>query len=168
MLVGRGIIFIEMEEEIWKDVIGYEGLYRISKFGDVENIKSGRKLSKGNHGRYWIHTLSKNGITKTYLLHRLLAIHFIDNPLNLPCVLHKDDNGFNNNLDNLMWGTHQENSDDMINKGRARKASIILSDEEKIQIDDMIDNRMVPRYISEKLGISQGKIKEYILWKRGI
>ena len=106
--------------EIWKDVIGYEGVYQINKNGDVKSLKrntSGtfttidkliRKQldSKG----YFVYKLSKNGKTKTKSLHRLLAESFIPNKNNEKVVNHKDGNPLNNNLSNLEWCSYSYNS----------------------------------------------------------
>ncbi len=66
--------------------------------------------------------LSKNSIHNTYSVHRLIAQHFIPNPDNLPCVLHKDETLINWRLDNwsdnLWWGTQKENVRDMFKKWR--------------------------------------------------
>lgn len=117
-----------MEEEIWKDVIGYEGYYKISNFGRLCSLDRldgiGRKI-KGQicngtpHKNGYIDVLlSKNTVRLRIGIHRLVAIHFIPNPNNLPFVLHKDDNPKNNHVNNLMWGTPKDNTDDMIKKGR--------------------------------------------------
>ena len=89
-------------KEIWKDIEGYEGLYQVSNFGRVKNIRRNKEL-------YYIHTnkkylcvrLCKNGKKKYYLVHRLVAETYIPNPNNYPIVNHKDENKLNNNLDNL-------------------------------------------------------------------
>jgi len=61
--------------------------------------------------------LSKNGKQKTFQIHRLLAIHFIENPLNKPCVDHIDGDSLNNDLSNLRWVTHSENNRNVKAKG---------------------------------------------------
>lgn len=53
---------------------------------------------------------SENGKTNQYRVHRLIAETFIPNPMNLPCVNHKDGNKLNNSVDNLEWCTHAENT----------------------------------------------------------
>ena len=98
-------------EEIWKDVSGYEGLYKISNIGNVFSCYSNKILSPGitNDGYKYV-VLFKNKQRKNYTVHRLVAIAFIDNPNNLPCVNHKDENTLNNCVDNLEWCTIQYNN----------------------------------------------------------
>ena len=95
-----------MNNEIWKEIEGYEGLYWISNLG---RVKSKRKILKAINGEYLKVGLSKNGIQRTFAIHRLVAKGFVDNPLNKPQVNHKDENKHNNNSNNLEWVTFQEN-----------------------------------------------------------
>ena len=96
--------------EIWKDVIDYEGIYQISNLGNLKNIKTNKIISKTKNGSgYLLVGLIKNSKIKTFRFHRLLAIHFIPNPLNLLCVNHIDSNKLNYSLNNLEWVTHREN-----------------------------------------------------------
>ena len=96
-----------MKKEIWKPIKGYEGLYQVSNFGRVKSLKFGKekilKQSKNKKTGYLHVVLCKNGILKTFRVHRLVAEAFLDNPNNLPCVNHKDENKTNNNVDNLEW-----------------------------------------------------------------
>lgn len=116
---------------LWKDVDGYEGLYIISDEGEVVALpkeihtrnKSGemivhRKSKKiklhlrGNeNAQYVAVTLTKDGESIAYSVHRLVAKAFIPNPEDLPEVNHKDENPLNNRVDNLEWCTHQYNID---------------------------------------------------------
>lgn len=108
---------------MWKDVKGFENVYKISDSGEIwskdrECIDSiGRKrFRKGvkinpdiaPNGYYRV-TLAVNGTKVQRYLHRLLAEHFIDNPKNLPQVNHKDGNKLNCSIDNLEWVSVQEN-----------------------------------------------------------
>ena len=110
--------------EQWKDVIGFEDSYQISNYGRVRSkdrfIKvcgNGERLIKGQiikpsvckNGYYEV-MLSRNKKRKVYLLHRLVAIHFIENPNNLPQINHKDEDITNNRVDNLEWCTSKYNA----------------------------------------------------------
>lgn len=86
------------------DIIGYEGLYQINRKGEVLGLKSNKILKKRiNKGYVRFVLYDINGIEKSLLLHRLLAIQFIPNPENLPMIDHIDRNKRNNNLENLRW-----------------------------------------------------------------
>lgn len=101
--------------EIWKDIVGYEGLYQVSNLGNVKRLKGYKGRGKGyiveehliqpsiNSRGYQNVVLCKNGKTKTFSMHRLVAIAFLDNSDNLPQVNHKDENKLNNCVDNLEW-----------------------------------------------------------------
>lgn len=95
--------------EIWKDIEGYEGMYQISNLGRVKSLKMKKehneyllKPFKSKNG-YLRVSLSKSNKFKQPLIHRLVAIHFLDNPNNYPEVNHKDENKLNNCVDNLEW-----------------------------------------------------------------
>lgn len=100
-------------EELWKDVIGHEGIYKISNKGKVLRIEGKDSLGrprkeriikpKQNNRGYWQIRLYKNGKTENWLLHRLVAKNFIENPNNLSQVNHKDENKDNNTPENLEW-----------------------------------------------------------------
>ena len=78
-----------MEEE-FKEIIGYEGLYWVSNLGNVKSKRKQLKICLDIYG-YPVINLSKEGKMKTFTVHRLVALHFIDNPYNLPQVNHKDE-----------------------------------------------------------------------------
>lgn len=105
-------------KEIWKDVIGYEGIYQVSNYGNV--IRTGYKLSskikklkptKDSVGYYTV-ALSKNGQKKTKAIHILVAIAFLNHiPNKFDLVVnHKDFNKLNNNISNLEIVTQRENA----------------------------------------------------------
>lgn len=96
-----------MEE--WKDIIGYEGLYQISNLGRVRNSKGQILTGYTNNKGYQMVHLQVNNTNKLYSIHRLVAIHFIDNPDNLPCVNHINEIKIDNRADNLEWCTHRYN-----------------------------------------------------------
>lgn len=98
-----------MNNEIWKDIKGYEGLYQVSNLGNVRSLGNNKKrkekilkLSQTPKG-YQIVYLSNKNQGKNYYIHRLVASAFIPNPNNLPQVNHKDEIKTNNMVDNLEW-----------------------------------------------------------------
>jgi hypothetical protein len=96
-------------EEIWKDIEGYNGLYQISTKGRVKSLITNRIL-KPSIKRYSNVVLCKDNKKKYPTIHRLVATSFISNPNNYPIVMHKDNNGNNNDVSNLQWGTHSDNN----------------------------------------------------------
>lgn len=90
--------------EIWKDIKGYENIYQVSNFGNVKNTRTNRIIkSKKNSKGYMLVGLYKDGERKNFYVHRLVAIAFLQNPLKLQYINHKDENKENNNVDNLEW-----------------------------------------------------------------
>ena len=102
----------------WIDIIGYEGLYKINKIGDVYSVRLGRliKPSISNKGYKYV-DLYKNNKRERFLIHRLVALHFVPNPNKYPIVLHKDNIKLNTDSDNLKWGTYSENNAQAIRDG---------------------------------------------------
>ena len=87
-----------------KDIKGYEGLYGITTEGNVYSYKRKRFLKPGvNQKGYLYVILCKDGKTKIYTIHRLVAEAYIPNTENLPQVNHRDENKTNNCLQNLEW-----------------------------------------------------------------
>jgi hypothetical protein len=99
---------------LWKQ-FELNGEYLISNDGQVKNNRTGRILKGGlNRCGYRYYFLLTNGgygndRGKWFFAHRLVAIHFIENPDNLPEVNHKDSIKLNNQQDNLEWCTHKQN-----------------------------------------------------------
>ena len=112
-------------EEIWKDVVGYEGFYMISNLGRVKSLervilggkwgkqKVSEKILKNCVGTcgYLKVCLNKNGKRKNFDVHRLVGIHFLENKNNFKCLNHKDENKSNNFYSNLEWCTHKYNNE---------------------------------------------------------
>lgn len=95
-------------KEIWADIEGYEGKYKVSTWGRVANGE--RIVSQWiNHKGYSKVTLYKGNDKKNFRVNRLVAQAFIPNWLNYPEVNHKDGNKRNNSITNLEWVTGQQN-----------------------------------------------------------
>lgn len=97
--------------EVWKDIVGYEGLYQVSNLGNVRSLNyrgTGliRNLApkENNCGRLWVLLCGK-----AYLIHRLVAAAFIPNENGYPEINHKDENPKNNTVGNLEWCTGEYN-----------------------------------------------------------
>lgn len=113
--------------EIWKDIPGYEGLYRVSNLGNVKSLNwrntgEAKNLYLKPHRRGYLQVeLAKNGIKKCFVVHRLVATAFLPNDDLLPQVNHKDENKKNNRADNLEWCTQSYNAIYSLNKHPERK-----------------------------------------------
>jgi len=114
--------------EIWKEIIGYEN-YIVSNLGNVLSLpkkvknKNGYRETKtrllvlNNNNGYKYVCFVKDGQKKNYLVHRLVALAFLENTNNYQEVNHKDGNRGNNNVENLEWCTRQQNIDHSWEKG---------------------------------------------------
>lgn len=137
-----GFLLIHMDE-IWKPVLGYEGLYEVSSLGRVRSLDrnvyrknggawrlSGRILSQayckdGRCPTYITPTviLTKDGIGKTYKVAPLVCVAFHGpRPDGYQCM-HLDGDSKNNKSDNLCWGTIHENSNEPIRRRRLSEAA---------------------------------------------
>ena len=111
-----------MQNEIWKEIKDYTNYY-VSNKGNILNIyeKAIKRNSKEkgiafrilkptiDSNGYCCICLYKNNVSKIFKVHRLVAEAFIKNPKNLPQINHKDENKYNNIVDNLEWCTQQYN-----------------------------------------------------------
>lgn len=91
------------------EVKGFESLYYVSSSGEVFNKKKKLKTYINNAGYECIDLRDLKGKRYKFLVHRLVALNFLPNPLNKKYVNHLDGNKLNNCLSNLEWVTNSEN-----------------------------------------------------------
>ena len=135
-------------EEEWRDVVGYEGLYQVSELGNIRSLPrlamrsngkpltiNGKILSPGTDPKGYLRAcLGKHNTMK---VHRLVAAAFIPNPLNLPEVNHIDGNKQNNSIENLEWVSHADNVKHAVSIGKysTRNSKISYDDVRAIKAE---------------------------------
>lgn len=143
-----------LEDEIWKSVRGFEGVYDVSNYGRVKSLRrvydrvanvpsAGYRVRKekilkciiGAGGYYFARIKKPNGKAYTFPIHRMVALAFIENPLNKPQIDHCDTNKENNTVTNLRWCTAKENKNNPITLERhlsmiseTKRKSVVLLD----------------------------------------
>ncbi len=183
VLIG---IFNYINMEVWEKVIGYEN-YEVSNLGNVKTLKrnywNGRgwcvrkeKLIKIQFDTNYscVGLYKKDSLKgKTILLHRIVAIAFIPNPDNKPCVNHIDGNKRNNNVDNLEWCTHSENTKHACRTGLILPTNGEINGMSRLTEKDILEIRGFEkgtnqRLIAEKYNVTRNTICSIInrrAWK---
>ena len=111
-------------EEVWKDIVGFEGRYQVSNLGRIKSLQyEGHKgevkimRPSTHHLGYKVVSLGKKPDRKTHLVHVLVAQAFLEKPTGKEYINHKDGNKSNNCIDNLEWVTAKENVQHAIQTG---------------------------------------------------
>jgi hypothetical protein len=99
-----------MSKEIWKDIQGYEGLYQISNLGRIYSFYYKKIISCSISRGYIRVCLYSNGAKNRFLVHRIVALHFIYNHEKKPFINHINGIKTDNNFTNLEWVTTKENN----------------------------------------------------------
>ena len=130
--------------EIWKDVVGYEGLYKVSNLGNVKSVeKVDRRgwhrqekqlLLQNNKTGYLQVGLRINGKERKFLVHRLVAMAFLENTNNYEMVNHKNCIKNDNRVENLEWCDEKYNS----NYADAQKRRIANTDFSKRKYNPIV------------------------------
>ena len=101
-------------DEIWKDIVGYEGLYQVSNTGKIRTLNLRcylqEKSTQINNRGYLTVLISKNGKQKRKTVHRIVAETFIPNPNHFLQINHIDENKENNVVSNLEWCDSSHNN----------------------------------------------------------
>jgi hypothetical protein len=116
---------MEIKQEIWKDILNYEGLYQVSNLGRIKSLPKIRRTGKGhniirnypekllsikkNNNGYEQTTICKDGVLKCFLVHRLVAQSFLYTDDFNKQVNHINGNKICNILENLEWVSNREN-----------------------------------------------------------
>lgn len=154
--------------EIWKEIIGYEGLYEISNTGLVKSITRNIILKpRISNGYFRLGLTDKYGKRPHFLVHRLVGLHFIHNPNNYPIINHLDGNKLNNDVTNLEWTTYQGNTRHSFKTGLRKKhhSNYKLSEEQVIEIRSL-DGKMTLEKIGELYSIHKGMVSRIINRKK--
>lgn len=145
----------------WRLIKNYDN-YKVSSDGEIKSV-SGICFVQGNYHEYKRNRLQKphenkfgylrvslsiNNSPKEFLIHRLVAGAFIENPLNKPCVNHKDGNKHNNSVNNLEWCTYSENTRHAISTGLLRHAH----GEQKPKSSKLKESQILEIYKLNRLG----------------
>lgn len=148
------IIRSSMEQEQWRPIEGYED-YLISNHGRVRSLKrhSDRlmPLTKQRKGYYYV-MLYRCNVGKCCRVNRLVALHFIPNPDNLPEVNHIDGDKANNHASNLEWCTRSHNVKHSFDTGL--KQPHYMTDDERKHLSDMWRGRPLTEETKAKISAS--------------
>lgn len=147
-------------KEIWKDIKGYEKLYQVSNLGKVKSLAKNGSLKEKNmklrqdKDGYFTVGLRNGKVHKWVKIHRLIAVHFIANPLNKKIVCHKNDIKTDNSIKNLYWGSPKENTRDLIVHGnfpdkKGEKSGTAKLNEKQVRVIKHIFN--IANRISDKV-----------------
>lgn len=154
--------------ELWRPVVGYEGLYEVSNLGRVKGRKGFIKPKIGRNG-YARTDLWKDGRRYRPSIHRLVAQTFLPNPETKPQVNHLDGNKLNNAVSNLEWCTAQENILHAValhhKYGQNVKTSK-LSENEVIAILVLLEKGVHGKWLADVFGVTNTQITNLRLNKQ--
>jgi len=152
--------------EIWKSVIGYEGIYEVSNHGRIASVKNGerfiRKLNKATV--YLSVSLKKRpqDIRQgSANVHKLVADAFLGERPEGHVIRHIDGNRYNNKADNLQYGTANQNVEDSVNHGTykgAKNGRAVLTEAGVLAIKMLLEKGVSQSEIAKKIGVSIASI----------
>lgn len=173
-------------KELWKDIEGYKGFYQISNLGKVRSMNriivrsdglkmnfKGKSLSEATDSiGYSFVVLSSNLTSKSFMVHRLVASSFVDNPDSLPEVNHKNGIKTDNRVENLEWTTHSQNVKHAYETGLLISKKGIdhhlskLNDNQVIKIRALYKSgEYSQRELAKRFGVTQTLISQIVIGK---
>lgn len=183
----------ELKDEIWKAVPEYVGFYEASNLGrirgldriinkkdprtekEIKFLKHGRLLTPSyHHSGYLQIRLSKNGESKSFGMHQVVAKTFIPNPLNYPMVHHRNDLRVDNKAPNLEWTDNSGNIKAAIASGLINTAlgesqgNSIFKNEDILKIRELYTQGVKQAEIARIMNVKKGRINEIVhrkTWK---
>lgn len=153
--------------EIWVSIKNNPN-YQISNLGNVKSLNNYKRKdnkilspSLSKSGYYHI-GIKKDKKRIYYTIHRLIAIHFIENKENYKCVNHIDGNKLNNSIENLEWCNHSYNNkhsyDKGLNKNNENHGRAKLSNNDVLLIKEKLNNNISQRKLAIEFNVSQACI----------
>ena len=182
-------------QEVWKDVVGFEQYFMVSKFGSVFSKRSG-KILKQHTNKAGYRTIAtkiggREGESFCFKVHRLVAEAFLQAPseelkqicksqgCGLVLVRHLDNDPGNCDASNLAWGSSQDNADDMVAAGTHLPSVAKKSGERNVQAKlsleqvEQIRKRYVPRCrvngsraLAKEFGVHHSQVGRYVSHKK--
>jgi len=141
--------------------------YLVDEDGNIYNAKTGHKKSLYiNRDGYQVLDIYENNKATRYTVHRIVAIAFIPNPENKPCVNHIDGDKTNNKVTNLEWATYSENNKHAFEAGLSTpkrgelNGRADMTDATANRVCKMIEEGYRNKEISETLNISRSVVKQ--------
>lgn len=135
-------------ENLWKPVVDYEGLYEVSNQGRVRNCRTKRVLRPGSSRGYLIVMLRKDGKSLPLYVHQLVLKAFVgDRPINM-AVSHIDGNKSNNDVENLCWESYGANN----SRRNYRGESHIFAKVNSSQVQEIVSLYASRKYTQLELG----------------
>lgn len=137
--------------EIWKPVVGYEGLYEVSNLGNVRSLNYNhtnkpkllkQDLCNNNNLRVTLYNRTK----KRFLVHRVVAEAFIPNPYKKPEIDHINTIRTDNRVENLRWVTHTENMNNPITHTKSINSKLYYTYNMKAVIQTSKDGTFIQEY----------------------
>lgn len=176
------LFYNTMETEIWKEIKGFEGYYQISNLGEVKSVKrvvirsNKMKLSVKERfmkqtlcqGYYYVDLFKEGKKTRSFI-HRLIALHFIDNPQNKPSINHINGIKNDNSISNLEWATQKDNiihayGAGLMDSSLGENSNLsTLKEKQVIEIRNLYNSGLTNKTkIGSMFGVTRGAIRSIV------